>query len=439
MTVPVTTNEQRPSQPGPAASESTESVACPFCGIVCDDLAVTRSGGTIKVTRNGCDKAIAGFERAIPAATPQIAGKTASLPVAIAEAARLISTAKLPLYGGLATDVEGMRGLMALADRSGGVVDHALSEGQYRNFRVLQSTGWVMTTLTEVRNRADLVIIVGTDVHKLHPRFFERMVCNAESMFETAPKKRTIVFVGNGLDQSAATGPRVGDVITLGCPLDRVGEVVAALRARLKGAPVPSANIADVPIAAIDDLANRCRAASYGVFVWAPPGLNFPNADLTVQTICDTVRDLTHTQRFAGLSLGGNEGAVTAGAVCSWQSGFPLRVSFASGKPDYDATRYSIGRMLAAGEGDLLVWTASYSPDIAVPMTALPVIVLGTPGLPLPSQPAVFIPVGTPGIDHAGRLIRCDSVVTLPLRNLKRSNLPSVANITAAILSALHN
>lgn len=425
------------TQAGSQHDQTFESVACPFCGILCDDLAIGRTGGSLKVARNGCDKAVAGFERMLPVATPMIGGKAVSLPEAISEAARLIGKAKLPLFGGLATDVEGMRGLMALADRSGGVVDHALSEGQYRNFRVLQSTGWVMTTLTEVRNRADLIIIVGTDVHKLHPRFFERMVCNTESMFESPPNKRTIVFIGKGLDQSAAIGARVGEVITLDCPQERVGEVVGALRARLKGAPVGAATIADVPIAAIDDLAKRCHAASYGVFVWAPPGLAFPNADLTVQTICDTVRDLTATQRFAGLSLGGNEGAVTAGAVCGWQSGFPLRVSFASGKPDHDATRYSITRMLSAGEGDLLVWTASFTPDVAVPKTTLPTIVLGTPGLALAESPAVFIPVGTPGIDHAGRIVRCDNVVTLPLRNLGRSGLPSVASVTCAILSAL--
>ena len=59
-------------------------------------------------------------------------------PRPIKEAAKLIGKAKLPLYGGLATDVEGMRAVMALAERSGGIVDHALSEAQYRNFKVLQ-------------------------------------------------------------------------------------------------------------------------------------------------------------------------------------------------------------------------------------------------------------------------------------------------------------
>ena len=432
MTTPTTGPDVSVSKSPPA-----QHVACPFCGILCDDLEIARSGTTLKVLRNGCDKAIAGFERQLPPATPQIGGKAATLVEAINEAAALIKASKLPLFGGLATDVEGMRAVMALADVSGGVIDHALSEGQYRNFKVLQSTGWVMTTLTEVRNRADLIIIVGTDVHKLHPRLFERMICNAQSMFESPPLKRTVVFVGAGLDQSAAIGARIGEVVTLPCPLDQAGEIIAALRARLKGAPLAADTIASVSLAAIDDLAARCRKAAYGVMVWAPPGLNFPNADLTVQTICDTVRELNVTQRFAGLSLGGNEGAVTAAAVSGWQSGFPLRVSFASGRPDYDADRYAISRMLTSGEGDLLVWTSSFSTDLGVPKTAIPTIVLGTPGMQMAQAAGVFIPLGTPGVDHAGRLVRCDSVVTLPLTNLGRCALPSASHVLGAILSAL--
>ena len=64
-------------------------------------------------------------------------------------------------------------------------------------------------------------------------------------------------------------------------------------------------------------------------------------------------------------------------------------------------------------------------------------IVLGTPGLKLSKTPAVFIPVGTPGADHAGLIVRCDNVVSLPLRNLGRSNLPRAADIIAQIEHAL--
>jgi formylmethanofuran dehydrogenase subunit B len=426
-----------PASAPTAAAIHHDNVPCPFCGLLCDDLQVAANGAALKVLSTTCGKATSGFERIRPAAVPQIAGRAVSQAEAVAEAAYLISRARLPLFGGMASDVEGARATMALADRAGGVVDHALSDGQYRNFKVLQSSGWVMTTLTEVRNRADLIIIAGSDVHTQNPRFFERIVCNADSMFETPAAKRTIVFIGQGLDASGAVGPRIGDVISLPCPIDQTGAVISALRARLKGHPVPQATIAGVPLAAIDDLARRCHAASYGVIVWAPLSFDFPDGDLTVHAICETIRELNVTQRFAGLSLGGSEGGTSAAAVSSWQSGFPLRVSFASGKPDYDSNRYAIARMLAAGEGDLLIWTASFSTGLVPPKTSIPTIILGTPGLAITGTPAVFIPVGTPGLDHTGRMIRCDSVVSLPMRNLTRSPLPSAAQVLTAIQAAL--
>ncbi|MGH6737045.1 MAG: formylmethanofuran dehydrogenase [Methyloceanibacter sp.] len=420
-----------------ASPELFENVACPFCGMICDDLAVERTDKGLKVRKAGCGRAIAGFERKLPPSSPLVRGKNVTQAEAIAEAAKLIGEAALPLYGGLATDVEGMRAVMALAERSGGVIDHALSEAQYRNFKVLQSVGWTMSTLTETRNRADLLIIAGSDVAALHQRFFERIAAPAESMFGVTAPKRTIVVIGKGLDK-AARAAGAGEVVTLPCKPERAGEVVGALRARLRGFTLkPTLDIDGVKLADIDALAERCKAAKYGVVVWAPPALDFPQAELTVDQLAGLVKDLAPTQRFAGLALGGAEGAVTAASVATWQSGYPMRVSYASGAPDFDPYRYAIARMLADGEGDLLVWIASYSPDLVPPVTKLPVIVLGTPGIKLPKSTQVFIPIGTPGVDHAGRLIRVDSVVSLPLKDLGRAELPPAAEMLTAIEAAL--
>jgi formylmethanofuran dehydrogenase subunit B len=433
----MTSSNARTAKGERASSELYENVTCPFCGMLCDDLTVERTDKGLKVLKNACGKSVAGFERKLPPATPQIGGKDVSLDKAVAEAARLIGKAALPLYGGLATDVEGMRAVMALADRSGGIVDHALSEAQYRNFKVLQSVGWVMSTLTETRNRADLIIIAGSDIHQLHPRFFDKIVSPPDSMFDVTAPKRTVVFIGKGLDRSGAKGERVGEVVTLPCKPEQAGEVVAALRARLRGFRVKPLTIDGVTLADIDALAEKCRQAKYGVVVWAPPSLNFPHAELAVEQFTGLAKDLNKTTRFVGLALGGAEGAITAAAVCGWQSGYPLRVSYASGAPDYDPYRYAIGRMLKDGEGDLLVWIASISPDLAPPETNIPTIVLGTPGIKLAKPPAVFIPVGTPGVDHAGRLVRVDNVVSLPLKDLGRAELPPVADVLAAIEAAL--
>jgi formylmethanofuran dehydrogenase subunit B len=422
----------RPAGRERAKSELFEHVTCPFCGMLCDDLEIERTGETLKVLKNGCGRAIAGFERKLPPASPQIKGKDAGLDQAVAAAAALIRKARLPLYGGLGTDVGGMRALLALAERSGGIVDHAFSEAQYRNFKVLQSTGWTTTTLTETRNRADLIIVVGSDIERMHQRFFETIVSPPESMFDVTAKKRTVVFLGRGPEL-----PDIGEVVTFACAIEDVGELLGVLRARLRGFRIKPFKIGGVSLEDIDALAERCRNAKYGVVVWAPPLLDFPHAELTVDQISGLVKDLNLTTRFAGLSLGGAEGAVTAGAVTTWQTGFPMRISFASGAPRYDPYRYEISRMLTEGEGDLLVWIASFSPEFSPPNTDLPTIVLGTPGLRLKAKPDVFIPIGTPGVDHAGRQLRVDNVVTLPLKDLGRASLPSAAEILAAIKAAL--
>ena len=448
------------------ASHTYDNVTCPFCGLLCDDLQVTRTGSTLKVN-NGCPRATAGFQRPLPPAKPLVRDREVSFEEAVKAAAGLIREAKLPLYGGMASDVAGARAVLSIADRTCGVLDHALSEGQYRNFRVVQTSGWIMSTLTEVRNRADLLLIVGTDVHKLHGRFFDRIVTNPHSMFEGVANKRTVVFIGEGLDTSAAVGPRIDEVITLPVAKDRIPEVLAAISARVRGFPVPppeaseappakrgglfsslipgaksapaapAHQIAGVPFAAIDAVAEKCKAAKYGVMVWAPPALSMPQADLTVHLMTEVVRELNLHTRFAGLSLGGNEGAPSAASTCTWQTGFPLRVSFANGKPEYNSYRYNVSRMLTEGEGDLLLWVASIGTDIGLPQTKLPTIVLGTPGVRMAQPPTVYIPVGTPGIDHTGQMVRCDNVVSLPMKNLGRSQLPSAADVLAAIEAAL--
>ena len=433
----MTSSSARKTKTERAGKEVFENVASPFCGTLPDDLTVERTEKGLKVVDNGCAQSVAGFERKLPPLNPRIGGKDVELGAAINEAAKLIKKARLPLYGGLATDVEGMRALLALAEHSGGVVDHALSEAQYRNFKIVQSTGWIMSTLTEVRNRADLIIIAGSDIQKLHPRFFERIVSPPDSMFDVTAPKRTVVFIGKGLDRSGAKGSRIGEVITLGCANERAGDVVALLRARLRGFRVKPPKLDGVKLAEIDALSELCRNAKYGVVVWAPPSLNFPHAELAVEQFTGLVKDLTQTTRFAGLALGGGEGAITAAAVCTWISGYPLRVSYASGAPDYDPYRHAIGRILRDEEGDLLVWIASISPTLAPPSAKIPTIVLGTPGLTLAGTPAVFIPVGTPGLDHSGRLVRVDNVVSLPLKDLGRSELPAVADVAAAIEAKL--
>jgi formylmethanofuran dehydrogenase subunit B len=52
-------------------------------------------------------------------------------------------------------------------------------------------------------------------------------------------------------------------------------------------------------------------------------------------------------------------------------------------------------------------------------------------------MPDVFIPVGIPGIDHAGTIFRMDNVVSLPLKKQRVSKLPSLSQVIQQILDQL--
>src|SRR6516164_4221814 len=90
-----------------------------------------------------------------------ISGKPTALDAAITEAAKLIGASTRILIAGLGTDVAGARAAIALAQRTGAVIDHMHSETVLRNLDVMRSSGVLMTTPTECHARADTLLLVG--------------------------------------------------------------------------------------------------------------------------------------------------------------------------------------------------------------------------------------------------------------------------------------
>jgi formylmethanofuran dehydrogenase subunit B len=122
--------------------------------------------------------------------------------------------------------------------------------------------------------------------------------------------------------------------------------------------------------------------------------------------------------------------------VSAWLSGYPTRVSYQKGYPDYDPYHHSAERLLNRGEADLLVWVSSLSPA-PPPEAKVPTVVIGRSGMTFTQEPEVFIPVGVPGIDFAGHMYRCDNVVALPLYQIRKSELPRAAAVLKAVETAM--
>lgn len=415
----------------PLISVTNSLTCCPFCGLLCDDLNVRYDGEFVQLSPV-CSRASRLF--AVPNhGQAMVGGLPVSLDVAYQSAAAILSDAHRPLVGGLACDVTGHRAALALAEKTGGVVDHMNGKAQFRNWLAFQDGGWMTTTLSEVRNRADLIVLAGT-VASGFPRFFERCLA-PESQFGEL-RRRVVVLGGEGSSIPFTQNP---PIVSIPVQENRLGELFAALRARLNGHPQDATAVSGVSIAQIDTLLTDMRAARYGVLVWNAAELNFPHADLTIQAMVDLVKDLNRTTRWSGLPLGGNDGDTSAAQVCTWQAGYPLRTAFEAGGPHYEPLLFGTDRLLKNREVDALLWISAFDPKRIHPETSCPTVVLGRADMTFTQAPDVYIPVAVPGVQHTGFLHRMDAVVALPLQVPLPSGLPSVAQAIAAIQGEMNH
>ena len=401
------------------------AVTCPFCGLLCDDLDVSSAAGRLTVSANGCPKARLAYARPMPAATPLINGRAAPLDAALDAAARLLKGSRQPLIGGLGTDIDGARAALVLAERCGAIVDHLHGRALLNHVRVLQTRGQATTTLGEVRNRADLVVLVGASINDDFHAFARRCLRPVTALVPERLARRRVLHLG-----PAAQAPQQPEVeaLTLPCRSEELLETINAVRALRAGR---STRLRGRRLQGVTTLAQEIAAADYAVFVWAPGQLG-ADGDLLIGAICELIAEINRTKRAAGLALGGNNGGQSALATTAWITGFPLQVSFAGATLEYDPLRFDTARLLERGAVDTLVWISTFNP-IPAPASALPQILIGMPGTQASDRRSVFLPAGTPGLDHGGRMARTDGVVALPLVPLRDLGLPSAASLLCDI------
>jgi formylmethanofuran dehydrogenase subunit B len=390
--------------------------ACPACGLLCDDI----SGDAIARQEFSCGKAAKFYARKTVAAQPQINGKPVTLAEAVAAAAALLQQAQAPLIAGSSTDVHGARALVRLANHSGADMTHLNADSTLRNMKVLQHRGWQTTTLTEVRNRADVILMIGTDVVSHNARFFERVVWVDEAMF-TEPAARQIIYLGGDkLKTQAGTAPDGRAPQVIDCASEQLPQVVSALRALVMNKPVAGTAVAGVEISTLQALAETLKAAKYATLVWVAKDLHYQHAELTIENITETVVALNQKTRAMGLSLGGSDGDTSVNYAHTWLNGVII-----------DAPNWQ--------EHDAVVWVNSFSPEAMPPADVAPVIVLGAADSVFTTAPAVFIPVATPGLDTGGQQFRVDGSVTLPLTAAKPSAVATLSQVVALIQETLMN
>lgn len=410
---------ETPAAPRAGAARWT----CPFCPLLCDSLRVQAGAAGLELTGGDCARARAALARfgVGPASTPaRVDGQEADLATALQAAARILKSARQPLFGGFGTDVAGARSLYRLACASGAISDGGAA--QTHGQRALQDRGGFTTTLAEVRARADLVVVLGGLPLAEAPNLFERFGFGGE-----LPRELVLLGPASGDDAAievlaARANVQVDSVALQG----DLFETVALLAALVDGRKVQSPALAA--------LAQRLHAARYAVIVAATGRLPEHGA-LIVEAVNRIVGRLNATTRAAALWIGGDSGSATANQVFTWLSGLPLRSRAGPAGLEHEPVAFDAQRLLADDAVDALLWVASFDATTAPPPTRLPLVVLGHPALASTCERAgtVFIPVSTPGIGSAGHLFRTDGVVLLPLFPVYADTLPTVADVVDRI------
>lgn len=402
---------------------------CPACGLLCDDIAVSAE---LQVsTKNGCAKSIAFFEQPLITTTPSLAGKPTDLKSAIKAAAGILHKSNQVLFAGLGTEVTGMRTLLGLAAKTGATLDHMHSDATIRNTLAMQNSGWQTTTLTEVKNRADVILAIGTDIATSYPRFFEKFVWNKDSLFNKPSPE--VVYLGAG-DNVESIYPNGKQASIIDAETADLPEIINALNALANDKKLNATHVAGVSVATLNNILEKIKGAQYAVVIWSASSLKFAHAELTVQSITRLIAKLNETSRVSGLPLTAGDGDTSVNHTSTWLSGFATRNRFSNGKPEYDNYQFSSKEQLK--NCDTLLWVNTFS-AYKPPLTDMPTIVIGHPNMQFDVAPDVFIPVGIPGLDHTGTMFRMDSSVVLPLKKVRHSDLPSLSEVIRQIEALL--
>jgi len=416
-----------------------DNITCPHCGLLCDDISVQIDDLSVQViqpTDSFCTRALTDAsltQDLLP--TAKIDDNEASLEQALDKACEILRNSSMPLISGLITDVQACRNAIALTEKLSGVIDHANGSATRHGTAVMQRNGEVRTTLAEVRNRADCVVIFGNSVFEKFPRLLSKILSPKKTLGCKQSKNKKIFVLDLANEPQATTNTDASNITHLNLDFPLLESLVYRLQ-EVVTKPSDYFTNCDSTTEQLLALKQTILQSQYTTFIWTGGIFKQESAEQTVQALYESIKILMQQVRVAALPLSGSKGEVSANQVATWQTGVPLPVSFTTGVPIHNPMLYDGNTMLHNNEADSLVWISTYQSNDTPPNTDAPTIVLGHPKMNCP-QAKVYIPTAVPGIDHKGLACRTDSVATLPLHSVRNSNLLSADVILNKIIQSL--
>ena len=391
---------------------------CPFCSLLCDDIQLTvNNNNNFKQLNSNCSILSHSLKKKIKDQFACINGKKINITKAINSLSSLLKKSKATLFAGMGTDIKGTKATLKIADKFKCIIDHFSGDSYVKNIKSIQEEGGFFLTLSELKNRSDTIIIIQLSNEEL-PRLFEKYIFSKKTINNL--KKRNLVFIGNKVPQFIYKNKKKFNFDHIKLNSTNLLNFISSLRNSIKS------DISEIKEKKILSLLKLFKQTNYGSILWSIKELDNNISDLIVTEINLLIQDLNKFTRFAGLSIAGSEHITTVNEVMLWQTGFPIRTSFEQGFPVHDINQFSTKRLIDKKEIELVIWINSFNEKKIIINQKIKTVLIGIPSHPQKKDVDIFIPVGTPGLDHNSHLLRIDKVVSLPLKKIRNISLPSV-------------
>tara|TARA_B100001564_G_scaffold359653_2_gene382260 strand:+ start:110 stop:1360 length:1251 start_codon:yes stop_codon:yes gene_type:complete len=404
-----------------------KDLVCPFCSLHCDDIKVSITRDQFKVHKKDliCAKKIESYNiKNKSLMFPLIKGKISTLSEALKISKKVISNHNEILLLNHGVELSGLRAILSFASEHNCIIDHINSKTLFQNLNIMQRTGYMATSLTEIKNRADVIIVFGNKLFEKSPRLLEKVLQTKNSLCSDIRKKE-IILIGDFSKNIIHKIKKSSGVTNIKLNLDMIPDLMQLLSSDTK-----SINTKILSKTNLNKIIKVISGSKYLVATWMGSDfLKNKNPEKIISSISKYIVNYNENKRGACAPIAGPLGDITSSQTLAWMTGFASRIKFTDTTFHHDRMAYN---------GDLLVTNKNVDTVIHISTIAsnkleinknLYNIVLGHPNSTFTNTPDIFIPVGIPGIDYDGIMFRTDNVVSVALKNVRDIRLPTTENI----------
>ena len=410
-----------------SSQREIKDFVCPFCSLHCDDIKVSLNGNQFKVNNKDlvCQKKIEKNNlKKTSLIFPMIKGKTSSLSHALDAVKQVLAHDKETLLLNHGVDLSGLRSILSFAAKYNCIIDHVNSKALFQNLNLMQRSGYMATSLTEIKNRADTIIVFGNKIFQKSPRLLEKVLQTKNSLC-TNIKKKQIILIGNFDSKIIDKIKKNSKVTNIKLNLDMIPRLMELLSDSKNNHHIKGLSKKD-----LNKITKIIFDAKYLVATWTNSDFfSSKNPEMIINSISKFIVTYNDTRRGACAPIAGSLGDVTSSQALTWMTGFASRIKFIGSTFKHDRLSFDSNILINNKNIDTVLHISTLSANKIEVNKSFYNIVLGHPNSIFTNMPDIFIPVGTPGIDYDGIMFRTDNVVSVALKNIRDIKLPTTENI----------